>query len=88
MVWFLIWLVGFLVIFFAPMALGEVDFVQDKYNDGMTKLLLLAVFWPIVLVACIIVVGWEGLGRGLTWCYIYPTKKMADFWERRKANKV
>ena len=83
MIWLIIWLVGFLILFFAPMVMGDMELVNQIINKE-NIFIPLAIFWPVTVFAIAFVFVLEYGGKGFVWCYMWPTKKMAAFWAKRR----
>ncbi len=73
----IIWLIGGILIFLAPMIAGYKD--ASGY-DGMTMTFVIAVFWPFVLASAIILPIIWALFTGFQKGYAYITHRMAAFW--------
>ena len=82
--WFIaIWAVGAVSIFLAPMIAGD-EKTADNFGDELVTIILIAVFWPFVLVLGGLFFAVFGLCNGIEFLYRKGTYRMNRFWRERK----
>jgi len=69
------------------MLAGDESILHSR-SDGLLELFLLALSWPAILVLFIVVMLCKYISDAFMFCYAWPTKRMARFWEQRRKNQA